>query len=312
MKIFLTIIFFITAAYAVTIIVSLLVSKQKKIKPFISKLPEFTVVGHRGAPARYPGNTMESFKEAVKINSGVMLELDIHQTKDGYIVVNHDSDLENSTGIKGHISHFALEELQKIDAGHNISFDGGKTFPFRGRGFRIPLFEEVLHSFKNTLISIDIKHHTLECTETAVKIIRENGASENVILGSFSDMIMNHIRKNHSDIATSFSQSEVKRFFVLHKLFLSGYFRAKDDVMMIPEFTDTEKPEYLDPGVKQGIRIITRRFIKEAHGMNIPVMVWTVNKRDNMERLYSWGVRGIITDYPDMLTNVVSGALNKK
>jgi glycerophosphoryl diester phosphodiesterase len=308
----LIIIISIIAIYGAAVVVSMFSVQQKKIKPFISALPEFTVVAHRGASMRHPGNTLESFKEALKINSAAMLELDVHLTKDGFIAVNHDDYIVNSAGEKVHVKSHTLKEIQTIDAGYYISFDNNMTYPFRGKGYFIPEFKDVLKNFKGTLISIDIKHHTIECADLLMKLISENGADENVIIGSFSDEIMNHIRDKYPHIATSFSKSEVMKFVVLHKLYLSGFFKAKDDAMMIPEFSDTDNPEYLGPGHKQGLRIITRRFIKEAYALNIPVMAWTINKKENMERLYSWGIRGVITDYPDILSDIAADNVKEK
>ncbi len=302
----------IIALYGAAVLISMIFARQKKIKLFISRLPEFTVVAHRGASMRHPGNTLESFREALKINPASMLELDVHLTKDGIIVVNHDDYIKNIAGEKVYISSNNLKELQAIDAGYYISFDNDVTFPFRGKRYIVPEFEDVLKNFKGSLISIDIKHHTIECTDSLMKLIRENGADENVIIGSFSNEIMNHIRKKYPHIATSFSKSEVLKFVVLHKLFLSGFFKAKDDVMMIPEFSDSENPEYLGQGYKQGLRIISRRFIKEAHALNIPVMAWTINKKENMERLHSWGIRGVITDYPDILSSIAVDSIREK
>lgn len=300
----------VTALYGAAVIISMVFVQQRKTKPFIAKLPVFTIVGHRGAPMRHPGNTMESFREALKINHATMLELDVHQTKDGIIVVNHDDYIKNSSGERVFINGHTFKELRSIDAGYHVSFDNDATYPFRGKGYAIPEFADVLKSFKGTLISIDIKHHTVECADSLVKLIHDNGADENVIIGSFSDEIMNHIREKYPHIATSFSKSEVMKFVVLHKLFLSGFFNAKDDAMMIPEFSDTENPEYMGPGHKQGFRIISRRFIKEAHALNLPVMAWTINKKENMERLHSWGIRGVITDYPDVLNKIVEDSQN--
>jgi len=308
----LIIIISIFALYGAAVVISMIFAQQKKVKPFISGLPEFTVVAHRGASMRHPGNTLESFREALNINPAAMLELDVHQTKDGIIAVNHDDYIINSAGEKVYINSHTLKEIQAIDAGYYITFDNGVTYPFRAKGYVIPEFEDVLKNFKSSLISIDIKHHTIECADLLMRLISENGADENVIVVSFSDEIMNHMRNKYPHVATSFSKSEVMKFVVLHKLFLTGFFKAKDDAMMIPEFSDTENPEYLGNGHKQGFRIISRRFIKEAHALNLPVMAWTINKKENMERLHSWGIRGVITDYPDILSGINVENVKKK
>lgn len=285
-------------------IFSRIVAKPQKIKPFISKLSKFVIIGHQGSPTKHPGNTLESFKETLRANKNAMLEMDVRQSKDGIILVSHDRNVETTTNGKGNIDELTSEEIQKLDMGYEITTDKGKTYPFRNKGYRMATLEKVLKTFKDVPISIDIKEHTISCADDVLQLIIKNNATENVIIGSFSDDVTNYIRKKYPHIATSFSQSEVIKFFILHKLHLTGFFRPKDDAMMIPEFSDSSKPEYLGPQAKQGFRVISKSFIEDAKALNIPIMAWTINKQENMERLYSWKIRGIVTDYPHILSSI--------
>src|SRR5919202_1914689 len=94
-------------------------------------------LAHRGASAVVPENTLEAFRQAVEMGAGG-LELDVHLTRDGHVVVIHDPTLDRTTGGTGPIAEMALDDLRGIDAGHNFSPDGGGTFPYRGFGLRVP------------------------------------------------------------------------------------------------------------------------------------------------------------------------------
>ena len=101
------------------------------------------VIGHRGAAAYAPENTLPSFEHAVEVGADGV-ELDLHCTADGHLVVIHDDTLERTTDGSGAVEERTLEELRGFDAGYRFTPDRGETFPFRGRGVRIPTFEEVL------------------------------------------------------------------------------------------------------------------------------------------------------------------------
>ena len=114
------------------------------------------VLAHRGWRGYYPENTMLSLDWAghMPIDG---LELDIHSTKDGELVVIHDETVDRTTNGKGRVQDYSLAELQKLDAGYWWTPDEGQTFPFRGSQLRIPTVEEVFKRFPNLWINIDIK-----------------------------------------------------------------------------------------------------------------------------------------------------------
>src|SRR5919112_42952 len=113
-------------------------------------------LAHRGASALVPENTIEAFRLAVEAGAGG-LELDVHMTRDGHIVVIHDATVDRTTNGTGAISEMTLAELRGPDAGYNFSPDGGPTRPYRGRGSKVPLLERVLREFPGVAVNIDIK-----------------------------------------------------------------------------------------------------------------------------------------------------------
>src|SRR5918911_658199 len=102
-------------------------------------------LAHRGASALAPENTLEAFRLAVESGAGG-LELDVHLTRDGHVVVIHDPTLDRTTNRTGAVSEMTLDELREPDAGHNFSPDGS-TLPYRGLNLRIPTLVEVLREF---------------------------------------------------------------------------------------------------------------------------------------------------------------------
>ncbi len=262
---------------------------------------QFEIIAHRGSSREFPENTLESFARAVELYDDVILELDLWMSKDREIVVMHDGVLEKTTSGTGPLDRVTLQSIKEVEAGHNISFDGGATFPFRGRGFRPATLGEVLTMFPRSRISADIKYDSPDFARQVVRCLEEYDALDRVIVGSFHDRIVSLVRRECPLAATSFSRGEVLRFVFMQKagLLSLGHFRG--DALMVPEFSSGEKPEDLGPGVFQGFRVVTPAFIEAARSLGLPVFVWTVNRRENMDRLISWGVDGIISDYPERL-----------
>ena len=132
------------------------------------------VIAHRGGWGLWPENTLFAFQNAVDLGVD-MLELDIRGTKDGHIVVFHDSRLRRTTNGTGRVNEFTLEELKKLDAGYQWSPDDGKTFPFRGKGIVIPTLKEVFESFPEMRISIEIKDREPQMVTSFIDVICKYG-----------------------------------------------------------------------------------------------------------------------------------------
>src|SRR5215208_4358914 len=128
-------------------------------------------LAHRGASALAPENTFEAFRLAVEDGAGG-LELDVHMTRDGHIVVIHDATVDRTTNGSGAVSEMTLDELRRLDAGYNFSPDGGPTRPYRGRGIRVPTFGEVLEEFPRVAVNIEIKLGSPGIEESVLRVLR--------------------------------------------------------------------------------------------------------------------------------------------
>ena len=269
-------------------------------------LAGFTPAAHRGASRQFPENTIEAFRRALEILPGCLIETDVRMTGDGAIVVIHDEMLDHNTNGAGPVRSMTLGGIRALDAGYGITFDGGGSFPFRGRGFRIPLLSVALDAFPGAKFSIDIKDNDFAAAEKVMEILKRRNAGARVIVGSFHDRIMRFVRKYDGLLYTSFCKNEVVRFLAAQKLRVTRLMRFRGDAMLIPEFAGGAHSEYMGRGSTGGMRIITPGLIGEAHRLGIPVLAWTINRPDNMHRLIEWGIDGIVTDRIDILNKVMA------
>lgn len=249
------------------------------------------VMAHRGGKGIAPENTLAAFEKSFELGVDV-LELDIHATKDGELVVIHDKSVDRTTNGKGLIAEMTLDEIQKLDAGFKWTNDNGKTFPFRGKDIKIPTLREVFKEFPETQINIEPKHRTPSPTEPLCKLIREFKRGDSVIVGSFSDDVLEDFRKNCKGVATSASPSEASGFLARYKVGLSDNYTPKMQALQVPEKIGS-------------LQIANEEYVKAAHQMNLEVHIWTINKEEDMRRLIKMGVDGIITDYPDLLLKII-------
>lgn len=258
--------------------------------PFFEK--EFLTLAHRGGKGLYPENTILAFEKAREMGVDV-LEIDVHPTKYGKIVVIHDDTVDRTTNGKGKVRELTYEEIEKLDAAYNFSKDGGKTFPFRGKGIKIPLLSQVLSKFNDMRISIEIKESDGNTEEKVLDLIEKYDMEDKVIVASENYEILKKVRELNPKIATSMSEKEVRNFYISFITFVPlNFYKAKGDALMIP--TEAE-----------GKNLSTKRFINAAHSKGLKVIYWTINDEEKMRELIKLGVDGIITDYPDKLMRVL-------
>jgi glycerophosphoryl diester phosphodiesterase len=252
------------------------------------------VIAHQGGDGVWPGNTLFAFEKAVEIGADV-LEMDAHITKDGYIVLIHDETVDRTTDGTGSVEEMTLEGLKQLDAGYDWSNDDGQTYPFRGLGIQIPALAEVFERFPQLRYAIEIKRSGIPMDQPLCDLIRLYNMQDRVLIASFHDEVMQNFRATCPDVATSASRSEVTRFVILGKIFLSG--------LVAPGYESIQPP--FDPEESYNIPIMTKRFIREAHAKNIKVEPWTVDDPELMEQYIEWGVDGIITDRPDLMVEIL-------
>src|SRR5688572_12268010 len=157
--------------------------------PFLQGLKPTLHISHRGGALLAPENTLPAFRLAVERYRTQMLELDVHLSRDGEVVVAHDATLERCTNGAGPLAALTLAELQRLDAGFHFSPDAGRTFPFRGQDARIPTLREVLRAFPGLRINLELKPDSPGAEDALQKVLRQEGALERVCLGSEHDTV---------------------------------------------------------------------------------------------------------------------------
>ena len=249
-------------------------------------------LAHRGASARAPENTLEAFRQAVQSGAGG-LELDVHLTRDGHLVVIHDPTLDRTTNTSGAVAGMTLDEVSEPDAGYNFSPDGGSTHPYRALGLRIPTLAEVLREFPGVVLNIDMKADLPGIEAAVLKALRESGAEGRaLVVSSRLGAVRRFRRLSGGRISTGASRSETGVFFLFANLRLERLLRPAYDALQVPLS-------------HRGIPLVTRRFIEAAHASNVGVDAWTINEEGEMRRLLDLGVDVIMTDRPGTLAGVL-------
>jgi glycerophosphoryl diester phosphodiesterase len=252
------------------------------------------VMAHRGASGEAPENTIPAFALAVEQDADI-LEMDVHLTSDGVVVVCHDPTVDRTTDGSGAIASMTFAELQQLDAGYRFTADGGKTFPYRGKGIRIPTLEEVLCTFPGMPVNIEVKAHSRKLVEATVALLAHYGrfADRSAMLAAFNDDLMKLIRAAVPDGAyTSFSVTETRRFMMCAWLRVFG-FRSPGLAFQVPVR-------------KSVLRIVTPRFVRTAKRFGFEVHPWTIDDEREMHRLLDMGVDGLFTNYPARARKVLA------
>ncbi len=249
------------------------------------------VFAHRGGSRRWPENTMLAFQNAADLGVDA-LELDIHSTADGELVVIHDPFVDRVTNGSGAVHDYTLAALQRLDAGYWWTEDGGRTYPFRGQGITIPTLADVFGAFPHLWINIDIKQANPPIVQPLVALLHACGVVAQVCVGSFHTATIAAFRRACPAVATAASLPEAQQMLVLSKLGLGRFYRGGAVAMQLPE-------------VERRLRVITPGFVRTAHRHRTAVHVWTVNDVPQMRRLIDMGVDGLMTDYPDLLLKLL-------
>ncbi|MDY4021768.1 glycerophosphodiester phosphodiesterase family protein [Staphylococcus borealis] len=236
----------------------------------------FQIVAHRGLSNQFPENTLLSFKAALMQHVD-MLEIDVHFSKDHHLVVIHDDTIDRTSNGKGKVKDYTFEELATFDFGikHNPSFINTK----------ISKFEEVLSLSKNysktLLIEIKVPHQYPGIEEAVLKALKAYKVPE------------------HKAIIQSFDDTSVKRLRSLGRVYPLGllvsrkkYWYKSPDFEAISQYADFINPNY---------KLVTSKFIKNAHRHSLKVIPYTVNHSKDAKKLIRLGVDGIISDLPEAL-----------
>jgi glycerophosphoryl diester phosphodiesterase len=260
--------------------------------PFLEGLRPTLHIAHRGGALLAPENTLAAFRSAVERWRTDMLELDVHATRDGALVVSHDPTLQRCTDGEGGIADVTLAELQRLDAGFQFSPDGGRTFPFRGQGLRLLTFREVLRAFPGVRLNVEVKAEAPGVEEAVAALLRSEQAVNRVCLGSELDPLAERLVEAAPEVCAFYPRDALTALVLAIK---SG-----------GEPPDDTRYQVLDMPLDYGeVRLVDAPFLEATTRLGRWVNVWTVDDVETMRSLTGIGVGGIMTDRPDLLREVL-------
>ncbi len=241
------------------------------------------VIGHRGNRAHSPENTLPSLLEAVALGADAV-EMDLHLSRDGKLVVIHDATLDRTTSGTGPVASRTLVELRTMDAGARFTYDRGATFPWHGRGVTIPTFDEVVTALPRDLpLIVEIK--TATATALVLDAIRRHDLSRRVIVAGFDANAIVPLRgQGFATGATNADASRVLLPAVRGRSIGAQPYQA----LCIP-------PTW------RGIPIPLLAIARAARTAGVVTHVWTINDPSEALRLWRGGIQGIISDDPGLM-----------
>ena len=275
-------------------------------------------IAHQGGEVEAPSDTLFAFKTAKEKGADV-LELDVHATADGEIVVLHDATVDRTTNGTGRVDEMTLEEIKSLDAAHWFVPDCGTchnrdddAYTYRGfatgeraipaelgdfdpNDFKIPTLREVLETFPRDFINVEIKSSAPDTTpyeEDLAVLLQEYGRSTDTIVVSFLDQSVEIFKLFAPEVSTATGTAETGAFWATTQGPLPGAPNARHHALQVPI-------------TFEGITVVTEEFVTEAHANGFAVHVWTINDRDTMEWLIDIGVDGVMTDRPTLLEEVL-------
>lgn len=245
---------------------------------------------HRGGARIAPENTIEAFAAGLAAGAD-RLEMDVHATRDGHVVVLHDPTIDRTTDGTGLVREMTLAELQRLDAGARFPGDGG-DFPFRGRGVVVPTLAAVLEAFPGVPLNIEIKQDEPQIEHAVLDVLDRFGARAQVLLAAEESTIMARIRAAAPDVLTSFSAADVLEFVTAwHGGTLDAY-RPPGIALQIP-------PSFGE------VQLVTAESVAIAHRMGLEMHVWTIDDPAEMAALLDLGVDAIMTDVPPLAARLL-------
>ena len=234
---------------------------------------------HRGASAYAPENTMPAFRKAIELGADG-IELDVHLSRDGEVMVCHDDTVERCTGQKGKVRRMTREQLKALDCCY--------TFP-EYRGTQMPTLREVYELIAPTRLTVNVElkpggllDRGLE--RKCIALAEEFGMTERVIYSSFHFTCLHRLRRFDPDIPNALLYESWKSLLIRR-------LNHRARTALHPEFVDMFRKE----------------AVERIHRAGQKVNVWTVNEPEDVKRLAELGVDAIITNKPDVVRRVLEG-----
>jgi glycerophosphoryl diester phosphodiesterase len=227
---------------------------------------------HRGGASEVPENTLPAFQHAVDLGYRYV-ETDVHVTADGVLLAFHDDVLDRVTDRRGAVADLPWSEVSRARV------DGREP---------IPLLADLLATWPDLRVNIDPKHDA--AVDPLIEVLRATAAVERVCVGAFSDERVARVREALPGICTSLGPGAAVQL----ALAVQG-----EDVGELPD-PCAQVPTHFGE-----TEVVTAAMVDEVHRRGMQVHVWTIDERDEMQRLLDLGVDGIMTDRPAVLREVL-------
>ncbi len=287
------------------------------------------LIAHGGGNREFPDNTLEAFYNAYSVDPRVMMETDVSITKDGVVILSHDTTLDRKTNVTGSIIDWNYADLmaQKVDfgytnptdendalSGERVKFttDDGKSVTPKDvsypegvaarddKVFLATSLEQLITCFPENRINVEIKQSGeigIKALKAVLELLEKHSAFDRVVLASFHQEIYDEFcrlqkeGKVPSEFMYSPATKPTVKFFVLRWTGLDNLFGDKMCVFQVPM-------------AQYGIKVATKGFVRAAHRHNFAVHYWTINEKEDMRHLIEIGADGIMSDYPHRLQEV--------
>ena len=228
----------------------------------------FMAIAHRGASSYAPENTFAAFDLAIEMGAR-HLELDVHFSSDGHLVVIHDDTVDRTTDGSGPVTSRSLASLTALDA--------GAWFDPRFKGERIPTLGAVLERYWGAHLHVELKGHSAGLAQRAVDMVRSSGIATNVTITSFQKAKLEETRAYAPELPTGWLVGEVSDAVVAQA-------RAMGLTQLCPR-----------------AGAVTPELVSRLHAEGLVVRAWGVATEDLMRQVVTAGADGMTVNFPDKL-----------
>jgi glycerophosphoryl diester phosphodiesterase len=262
----------------------------------------FLLYAHQGGALDAPASTLFAMEQALQSGANG-IELDVHRTRDGVLVVSHDPVVDTTTNGSGAIADLDYEYISRLNNAYYFTEEtpsSPESYPYRDIGANNPKFsvarrEEVLSCFPDVVLNLDIKQTFPAVTpyeEQLALMLRHYGRQENTIVASFHDKAIERFSEVAPEFATAPGAAEMAMY---GKAFFGGTAISK---------SITRHVALQVPAKVGSMDIISKSFVETAHELGLAIHVWTINDEKTALELLDTKVDAIMTDRPKALANI--------
>lgn len=238
--------------------------------------PKTYIYAHRGASGYAPENTLEAFALAAEMKADGV-ELDVHLSKDGRVVVIHDHKIDRTSNGQGLVNEYTLEELRAFDFG--FAFYKGER-----KGIKIPTLDEVYEFLAPTgmTVNVEIKASNPDVCAKCIELEKKYGMTGKVIYSCFDHFQIEKVKELDPTafIAPLYGFNMVKPWDYCKNMLAEASHPSYTQIQRIPN------------------------YVEKCHALGLRVHPWTANEENIMSFLIAEGCDAIITNYPDVALKI--------